>query len=117
MCEHDIRRVARFLRPSVLLEDKVWETLAFSFWLTIEQRVVVVKDFLAECYGSINNIAFEFVMSHAGTSTCYTQYSRGVPSQVYSDHCIALHVHRTFHKLHVVIQSISGRYFAIWARV
>ena len=67
MCEHDIRRVVRFLRPSVLLEDKVWETLAVSFWLTIEQRVVVVKAFLAECYGSIKNIAFEFVMSHAGT--------------------------------------------------
>ena len=67
MCEHDIRRVTSFLRPSVLLEDKLWETLAFSFWFVIEQRAIVVGEFLATSYGNIKNIAFEFVVSHAGT--------------------------------------------------
>ena len=67
ICEHDIRRVTQYLRPSVLMEDKPWETLAFSFWFIIEQRVVVVGDFLATCYGNFKNIAFEFVVSHAPT--------------------------------------------------
>ena len=71
MCEHDIRRVARYLRPSALMEDKAWETLAFSFWFIIEQRAVVVGEFLATCYGNIKNIAFELVVSHARTHNLF----------------------------------------------
>ena len=67
LCEQDIRRVTAFLRPSVLLTDKPWETLAFAFWFAFEQCVFLVVEYCANLVSCFEGIAFEFVMNNAGT--------------------------------------------------